>query len=281
MNTGSSEPYEIVETEEQRLVKGEVDFSFSIHDTPYVNGEPKSPLCSPPLVGFSPNDYMMSYNGSAAFVLCAEREGSFVSVCVQQRVRDPVLGKAILDSFEWGKSQTTSREPVAMQRLSAEGILSGDPDRALRTNDRVNRAEFSKIVLKAVDVQGEGDDGCFADVPSGQWFTPFVCKAKDLGFLNGYSDGTFKPADNISFAEAAKIVSNAFELNVDMPQQGPWYAPYVYALAEAGAIPETITSVDLMLTRGEVAEIVYRLLRNITDQPSRSAGALLNQREPF
>ena len=55
--------------------------------------------------------------------------------------------------------------------------------------------------------------------------------------IDGYPDGTFRPGDNINYAEAAKIIANGFLLDLGI-EQGEWYLPYTNALNDYGAKPE-------------------------------------------
>ena len=57
--------------------------------------------------------------------------------------------------------------------------------------------------------------------------------------------------------------------------EGGWYAPYVHYLANRAAIPLTISSLDQMITRGQMAEIIFRLRTGNMDKPSRTAEVLL------
>jgi len=90
--------------------------------------------------------------------------------------------------------------------------------------------------------------------------------AKIKHIIQGYPDGTFHPSNNINFAEAAKIIANSFGYQTG--SDPIWYKPYVTALAEHFAIPDTIAAFDYFITRGEMAEMIYRLKANVTDKPS-------------
>jgi len=46
----------------------------------------------------------------------------------------------------------------------------------------------------------------FADVPFDSWFFPYVDRAVQLNIVEGYGDGTFRPQQPITRAEAAKLV---------------------------------------------------------------------------
>lgn len=89
-----------------------------------------------------------------------------------------------------------------------------------------------------------------------------MCLAKEQGVIDGYPDGTFLPEQTVSFAEAAKILRNtmlADEALVKDPKFTQWYEPYVNALSVHGDIPVSIRGYDAWMTRGEMAEMIYRL----------------------
>jgi len=48
----------------------------------------------------------------------------------------------------------------------------------------------------------------FSDVPPGSTFYPYIHCLACLGIINGYSDGSFKPNNNITRGQLSKIVSN-------------------------------------------------------------------------
>lgn len=164
----------------------------------------------------------------------------------------------------------------AINYVQEQGIVSGYPDGNFKPDNTINRAEFTKIVIESnynADVidscieknVGTGlDNTFFPDVPSIEWFAKYVCVAKVNNIIGGYPDGTFKPGNKINFVEAAKIIALTFgeEVESDMV----WYKPYVVILADDNAIPKTITTFEKNITRGEMAEIIYRLLADVRDK---------------
>ncbi len=170
---------------------------------------------------------------------------------------------------------STHANAQAIEYLQQRGVISGYADGTFRPDSTLNRAEFAKIL----DPGDFNPSGCltvqsFPDVAVDAWYGPSVCVLKSRKIISGYADGTFKPSQQISFVEAAKIIVLS-----DMDQKGdtlpdtasePWYKVYVTYLADKHAIPTNITSFDQLLTRGQMAEIRYRLLAVITDRPSAS-----------
>ena len=77
----------------------------------------------------------------------------------------------------------------------------------------------------------------FTDI-AGHWAEDTITRWADIGIVNGYPDGTFKPDNDITRAELAKIVTLAFgltektvtELNGIDPDE--WYYNYVLTAAD-------------------------------------------------
>lgn len=162
--------------------------------------------------------------------------------------------------------------------VQEQGIVSGYPDHTFHPDQPINRAEFTKIVTLTKYGQAMidmcGSRAQFIDVSPDAWYIKYVCRAKDSGLITGYPDRTFRPEQNINFVESSKILSlaafNAVSLDLPEDMGGPWYDIYVRYLAERNAIPVSIASFDHDLTRGEMAEIIYRLKENITTKSTKT-----------
>jgi len=148
----------------------------------------------------------------------------------------------------------------AILSLKNKGIVSGYDDGTFKPFNTINRAEFTKIVMGATGL-GISGSNCFSDVAD-EWFAPYVCSAKENGIISGYSDGTFKPNNTVNVAEALKIVLNAFNANVGQVSSGEaWYQPFVDYAEENELYLNTFDSTSKSMTREEMAEIVYRLIK--------------------
>jgi len=155
----------------------------------------------------------------------------------------------------------------AIDALEKSGVVEGYDDGTYKPDQMVNRGEFLKIVLEARDATGFTGSNCFPDVKN-EWFAKYVCTAKNEEIIEGYPTGFFKPEQTISFVEAGKILTLAYEQQLQGGSTD-WYEPYARALEASKAIPESIDALDHPLTRGEMAEMMYRLSENITDRPSK------------
>lgn len=161
----------------------------------------------------------------------------------------------------------------AIEYVKTEGIVAGYDDGTFKPNKTINRAEFTKILVGATLINEL--NSCvmkteLGDVPKGEWFYKYICYAMDKGYVIGYPDKIYKPGSEINFAEAARILAKKFVPNFDYASYtgDVWYEPYVKALQEKNAIPLSIDSVGRKITRGEMAEMIYRLILNITDKKS-------------
>jgi len=71
----------------------------------------------------------------------------------------------------------------------------------------------------------------FTDVPAYQWYYADVSNAYEMGLINGKSATTFKPDDNLTYAEAVKLAACMNQRyatgSVSLTNGQPWYQTYV------------------------------------------------------
>ncbi|MBU1446190.1 beta-propeller domain-containing protein [Patescibacteria group bacterium] len=167
------------------------------------------------------------------------------------------FGTASAESVSFADVDASYEYSDAIYYLQDEGTIEGYEDDTYRPDNIINRAEFTKITLIERGEIPEGGN-CFPDVTD-QWFAPYVCKAKDLGLVQGYPDGTFKPERPINFVESGKVVTEGLKLAKDDALNAEWYEKYVKALEAEEAIPQTVGTFDHYINRGEMAEIMWRV----------------------
>lgn len=95
----------------------------------------------------------------------------------------------------------------AVSTLTRAGILDGYEDGSFRPNASITRAEFTKIAVSFFKHAGGASSSPFNDVPDSAWYAEFVKAAAELGLIDGYEDGTFRPNAPITRAEACTIVN--------------------------------------------------------------------------
>ncbi len=97
----------------------------------------------------------------------------------------------------------------AAQAVTALGIMNGDGSGNLNLSAKVSRAEFVTMLVKAApggDGVGQAATSPYPDVPRSHWASGYVEAAVTRGLASGFSDGTFRPDQEIKLAEAASMV---------------------------------------------------------------------------
>ncbi len=110
--------------------------------------------------------------------------------------------------------------------LVSHGIVDGYPDGTFNPSRKVTRAEFAKILVKAMN--REEDVWALADVPSAfpdvaptHWAKPYIQLAYEMGIIKGFDDGNFYPARYVRRAEIAVMLARALRYNVDRENTAP------------------------------------------------------------
>lgn len=86
-------------------------------------------------------------------------------------------------------------------------IVNGYPDHSFRPAQSVNRAEFLKMLLLAVDIKPETvqSEDVFTDVAKDAWYAPYVKFAKDKNLMEPVN-GAFQPKQPMTRAEIAETI---------------------------------------------------------------------------
>ncbi|WP_286155356.1 S-layer homology domain-containing protein [Romboutsia ilealis] len=164
------------------------------------------------------------------------------------------------------------------------GQLRGNQSIILTSYDSANNTSHYFINVKETIV--------FKDV-DGHWASNDIYYFTSKGYINGYSDNTFRPNNQITRAEFVKIVNNVYgfsevgEIKFTDVSQDAWYAKDVAIAVKAGYIngkSEIIFDPDAPLTRQEAAKIIsvikgcydteYNMLESFNDKSSVSSWAM-------
>ena len=172
---------------------------------------------------------------------------------------------------------------TAVDYITEKGIVKGYDDGTFKPTAKINRAEFTKIIVgaKLGNEPEKPAENCFPDVKKDDWFASYVCYAKAQNFINGYPDGNFKPAENINLVEASKILVNVLNIPTEEPKSSEWYSEYIDAMAASNFIPPTFSYLSQPVTRGEMAEMIWRILEKKSDQPSVAVADLQSPCNPL
>lgn len=117
----------------------------------------------------------------------------------------------LIPSSLLAKENSDNNEKI--ETLQKAGIITGYPDGSLGLDKPITRAEIAVILTK---IKGEliekNDQQIFNDVSKGHWAKFYVENASQIKNLQGisaivgYPDGSFKPSNQITYAEILKIL---------------------------------------------------------------------------
>lgn len=193
-------------------------------------------------------------------------------------VGDPVWGQLSDISTYWGAQYITA--------LQERQIIGGFPDGTFRPNESITRAQFAVIVTKAFGLDTNVPSRQFAD-PIPAWAAPSIGAAVAAGFVSGFPDGTFRPNDVLTRAQAITVLTRAATNNTliqDTNQVEQILAGFVDAAAVpnfarapiATAVQESLLvlypnpvqlNAQAVATRGEVAALTYQALAKVGRVP--------------
>lgn len=152
--------------------------------------------------------------------------------------------------------------------LCEKGIVEGNPDGTLRTEDKLNRAELLALAFRASDVENTYNvdldaSDCFPDVKE-DWFAKYFCTAKGKGFIEGYQDGNAKPSREVILAEGLKMFLGALNEPFDTNDPECWYCDMVEDAGEDNYLPYSFSDPTqigpIKLTRRKAFNMLYRIM---------------------
>ena len=97
----------------------------------------------------------------------------------------------------------------AVSTLTNAGILDGYEDGTFKPDGNITRAEFATIAVRFFEATYDGED-LFSDI-AGHWAQDYINEAANAGIVDGYPDGTFRPQQLITRAEAMTMVNRTID----------------------------------------------------------------------
>ncbi|TWI59822.1 S-layer homology domain-containing protein [Halalkalibacter nanhaiisediminis] len=157
----------------------------------------------------------------------------------------------------------------AIDYLVEKGALEGRPNGTFDPAASITRGEAAKILAITlgleVDLNAKTN---FADAAN-HWASPYIAAIQEQteDVINGYENGTFRPNNNITRQEMAKMVVTAYglelneEADVSFNDNTGWGAEYVSVLASLGIVEGISTGTfapNGLVTRAQTPVFVQR-----------------------
>lgn len=170
------------------------------------------------------------------------------------------------------KEEMKEEEPVkdealarAQEVLKKAGIITGysADSEDFKVEKNVKRSEFATMIVKAMGLDASAKALAtiptgFKDVPTNHWANGYIAVAKQQGFVNGYTDGTFRPDRQISYQDMATMLTIA----LGQAEVGTVYpAGYVVKAQQLGLFNNVeVPAYTDMATRGNVFKMLYNMI---------------------
>ena len=152
---------------------------------------------------------------------------------------------------------------TAVESLRLMGVLDGYGDGTFRPDTVLNRAQFCKMAVYAMDGSGElgrySTVTIFPDVKPSHWASAYINMAARKGIISGFADGKFKPGQTVTAGQAVTILMRGLGYK-DEDMGGVWPQSYMAEAQTNGLLKSTgITSAYAGLTRAQAARLFLNL----------------------
>ena len=131
-----------------------------------------------------------------------------VATIFYRLLKEDVRDENTTDVSDFSDVSSSDWYGTTVATLADMGIVKGYEDGTFRPNASITRAEFAAIATRFFEETGATyEPGTFTDVTGDEWFAGAIMDAVNLGLIGGYEDGTVRPNNNITRAEACAIVN--------------------------------------------------------------------------
>ncbi|MFD3258326.1 S-layer homology domain-containing protein [Paenibacillus lentus] len=169
--------------------------------------------------------------------------------------------------------ETTKPEATKPEPSKPEAAAPAEPTPARPVfNDKVDQAFVRAMVERGQNAPAVS----FNDVSRSSWSATVIERAARMGFVLGFTDGTFRPDASVTRAEFATMVAKAFGLTptsnaVFLDTQEHWAAKEIAALKEQGILAgysDGTFRPNQQITRAEMVAILARLTNYVPAESS-------------
>ncbi|AVK83258.1 hypothetical protein C3943_06610 [Lysinibacillus sp. B2A1] len=155
-----------------------------------------------------------------------------------------------------------------IEALATQGIIKGYEDGTFRPNESISRQHVASLFTRAFEFEGIRPTGAFSDVAPNHMYYDAIMTLQQAGIIDG-ADGAFRPTDNITRAQLAKILANTLQLKSEGTSSfkdvdsNHWSVGYIAALerAEIALGDNGKFHPEASVTRAQLAAFLYRAMQ--------------------
>jgi beta-glucosidase len=171
------------------------------------------------------------------------------------------------DKISWAKQ--------AIESMASKGVINGTSETTFAPNEKIKRADFIVLLVKALGLTAEAD-GNFTDVSSSAYYADAIGVAKKLGIVQGKGYNRFEPTSYITRQEMMTLAARALSVTsieltpgsaddlagfTDLAKVAPFALDGVATLVHNGIVVGDGTHVNPLgnATRAETAVMIYKM----------------------
>ncbi|MCU6712849.1 S8 family serine peptidase [Paenibacillus sp. J5C_2022] len=169
-------------------------------------------------------------------------------------------------SSHWAKDE--------IELLASMHVLKGSSSDLFAPDHQVTRAEFTAMLVRALQLPVADYQGYYRDVPADAWYAAIVESASETGIVAGWGDGTFRPDEAITREQmivmivramnpASEPLTNPIRFE-DSDEISEWARTAVDWASQEGLIQgltETAFAPRNSSSRAQAAVMIYRMLQ--------------------
>lgn len=167
-----------------------------------------------------------------------------------------------------GKDAVGTKYEKAVSKLAALEILKGYEDGTVKPDNMITRAEFAAIAIQELGLSDQIANAPtqFSDVTASHWASGIVNLAAGKGIVKGFPDGTFRPDEQVTYAQAAAMLVQMLGWGPAVDGQ-PWPAAVLYRAADLDISKDVTMDASAQANRGDIFIMASNALKSdILDQ---------------
>lgn len=158
----------------------------------------------------------------------------------------------------------------SINELIQLGAINGYPDGTFKPDNKITRAEFASLIVRAFKLSQQGDK--VFDDTANHWAKNVIATAAAQGIIVGYDANTFGPDDSITREQMAAMIVRAAKLQ--MSSEGKQFSDSSEISEWAKVVVDTATTNGLMsgyedgsfkpngnATRAEAVTVILKALK--------------------
>lgn len=170
-----------------------------------------------------------------------------------------MLASTTTFAFEDIKGHKYEKE---MADLKEWGYITGYEDNSYCPDRTLTRAEAAQMMRMAMyplePLEGLAYEQVFSDVTLSDWECASVYILSTQHVINGFPDGTFRPEENVTVAQALNMCLKMTGYSEYIEKDtAPWYEGVVSAAAKYGFTEGLTIEPEKDITRGEMAKLIH------------------------